>query len=124
MVGTLLLDSTAEPNPQMPWRLYVTFPYDNRPLPSAQEFDEFEEADWKIREICEKLNARNVAIWTKNGVRDWILYARDPVDLKKILEAIFRPFGVKVEATSDPNWNQYRELVSMVQRSGQRPQRS
>lgn len=99
---------------EKPWRLYVTIPYKNRPLPSQEELEDFKEVDWRILTLCEKLGARNVAVWTKNGVRDWILYAADPKDLKKMLEALFKPMGVQVEASLDPGWGQYKTLLAMV----------
>ena len=116
-VGTLLLDIENIPDFTKPWSVYITFKYHGRPLPLKEEFDAFEFADWQIRGLCEKFNARNVAIWMKDGVRDWIVYIDDPEVIKRVAEIIFR-HRAEITAELDPQWSQYNQFCDMVKGAG------
>jgi hypothetical protein len=112
-VGTMLLDVESIPDFTKSWRLYLTFKYEGRPLPTSEEFDAFDLADQQIQELCEKFSARNVAIWMSNGVRDWIVYIDDPEIFKRAAETAFKNQAT-ITADLDPQWSQYHNLLEMV----------
>ena len=112
-IGTMLVDTEIVPDPSKPWRFYLTFPYEGRPLPHKEEFDAFDLADRQIQELCKKFNAHNVAIWMANGVRDWIIYIEDPEVFKSVTE-IMLGGRATVTAEPDPEWKQHRTLLDMV----------
>ena len=114
LVGTFLLDMAGRGDSRLPWLVYLTFAYKNRPLPSSPELDRFEEVDRIIQALCAKHSARNVAIWTRAGVRDWIVYAQDGGSFGDVALAALRPFAVQIEVQADGVWKQYQDFLEML----------
>ena len=96
-----------------PILLYLTLRYENRPLPSKAEMDRFDAFTDAFDRILEREDlALIVGIMTIDGKRDWILYAKS----RAVVDLYFRELGdwsIELEATDDPRWTQYRDLLSM-----------
>jgi hypothetical protein len=121
LVGTLLVDDEANPDARMPWLVYMTFPYKNRPLPSSTEFDEFDRVDKVIQELCKKHHAKNVAVYMRDGIRDWIVYAAEGPAFLKVAESVFPKSKAKIHVQPDHRWKQYMDFREAVKRSQGRP---
>jgi len=58
-----------------------------------------------------------VAIYTGEGIRDWLFYAHSLTIFNKVfnraLEGIEETVPFKIEAQSDPEWSEYAEMRSL-----------
>lgn len=96
---------------------FLTFHYEPRDesgLPSVEDeevFYQFEEAQMGILE-ADSLSIYVAAV-TKNGVKDFLFYTRDPdlfLQLAERFRSEYPQFRVACEISSDPQWDQYEDF--------------
>ena len=96
---------------------FLTFHYqprDESGLPSVQDeevFFQFEDAQLKSLEV-DGLSI-HVAAVTKNGVKDFLFYLRDPhlfLQRAEQFKNAYPQFHVECEIAPDPQWNQYEDF--------------
>src|SRR5687767_2995760 len=57
-----------------PWLVYLTFEYEGRPLPTSEEFDQFDSVSKTLEELEKTGEIAHIGIMTFKGKRDFISY--------------------------------------------------
>ncbi len=112
-----LAPEVAIRHPDYVYLAYLTFNYEPRDdsgLPSAEDnavLSEIEESAFE--KLTADLLAVQIAVVTKEGIRDLLYHTRDPQEFLRRAESFrfaYEQFQVGCEIASDPTWSQYEDF--------------
>lgn len=99
-----------------PYRLTVSWHYTPQPdgMPGEKDAALMEQATDRLLEETKHDNAAILTgIYTGDGTRDWIFYARSLHIFRNILNRALAPLPVlplQIEADDDPDWTEYLQM--------------
>jgi hypothetical protein len=104
-------------HPAFESRLSITWTYGDSDtgLPDEDESEQMTMFEDRLLDTYEQGNhAIAVAVITHNSRREWVFYSSDLRESQRRINQEFAgegPFPVKLEATDDPRWQQYIEIL-------------
>lgn len=114
LTGTQIVTTGIDYDKHKKDLVYCTFRYSNRPLPSPEEMARFERISQRIDGLERREDFVQVGVIMIDGKRDYMMYTTYGKELVARLRAELAPFQPELETMPDPDWDQYRDLVDMV----------
>jgi hypothetical protein len=104
-------------HPELPYRLRVVWEFaiaNESGMPDSYTLSQMSDCDDKL---IEALETGNHAILkyasTCDGIRQWVFYSSDIEDSARRINRTLPsdpPYPIQIEASSDPEWSEYREV--------------